>query len=143
MQDHDSLITREIKRTIWDWVVDHGHTKDCPFFCERYDDASYPLRYACAAFGLFPDAAPVRQVLQTLKLGWYGSHGTRRTLITGHALLPYSPTPAARRILACARLAIWWAISRAASSACRSMRGPFWPRLNGMGRCRSMRSVQR
>jgi hypothetical protein len=103
MQDHDGLITREIKRTIWDWVVDHGHTEDCPFFCERYDDASYPLRYACAAFGLFPDAAPVRQVLQTLKLGWYGSHGTRRTLITGHdllALLPHSPTPAARRILA-------------------------------------------
>lgn len=105
MRHGSGLIKREISQTIWSWVVAHGHADGYHTLGCDYDDTLYPLRYALKAFGLFPDAAPVRERLATLPLGssFQSQDGLRTERITGQQLLlllPYSPTAAARRILA-------------------------------------------
>ena len=67
----NGAITTLIKQTLWDWACAHNRTKDVIFLEQAHDDMSYPLRVLLAAFGLFPDAAPVRAALQTLERGYY------------------------------------------------------------------------
>jgi hypothetical protein len=101
----NGAITTLIKQTLWDWACTHHRTKDVIFLEQAHDDMSYPLRILLAAFGLFPDAAPVRAALQTLERGYYirGVEEQRHPTLTGHqllTLLPLSPLPVARHILA-------------------------------------------